>query len=194
MLRKRLFIAIPWQADAVFDSKIKRLQSYCARDLIRWERPDHYHLTLVFLGGIATDRIPLLQTTLQKVVQQHQTFDLQLKGLRQFGSHYQSRVLWFGVEPSAALEALHQDIVLALKDIGMRPFGHTYIPHISIARVKKIADRAFFRKVMESQKDKAIQSTKIQEIVLFESLLQSKGAEHIVVERYELKERNSKPE
>ncbi len=183
---KRLFIAIPWQADAAFDAKIKTLQAYCERDLIRWERPNHYHLTLAFLGGVEESRIPLLQNTLQEVARQHKVFDLQVKGLHQFGSSYNSKVLWFGIEPSEALENLHHDLISALRDINIRPFGHTYIPHISIGRVKKIADRRFFKKVMESQQDKDIQKAQITEIVLFESILESKGAKHIVLERGKL--------
>lgn len=183
---RRLFIAIAWQPDETFLSCLAFLRRHCARDLIRWEPKERYHLTLAFLGGVKEDKIAELISVVGEVATKHAAFDLSLKGLHQFGSSYKSKVLWFGVEASDSLAHLHSDLLHALQEIGLRPFGHRYVPHISIGRVKKIADGAFFRKLVASQADKEVQKAHINDIVLFESVLHHRGAEHIVLHRAKL--------
>lgn len=181
---KRLFVAIPWQADAAFEAKMAFLKHHCKRDNINWTPEAHYHLTLAFLGRVKSNKMAALQAAVAKAAEHSPPFPLQLTGLKQFGSRYHSRVLWFAVAPSAPLMALHQQLLQELKAVGIHPYGHSFVPHISVARVKKLADRAFFQKVVEALSKQNIQQRDIRNIHLIESQLHNTGAQHYSLGSY----------
>lgn len=183
---KRLFIAVKINPSEEFLRWIYFLQSNLSHELINWIRADHYHLTLQFLGKIHAGRVDDILEIMGEIASKNERIQLNIGGLKLFGSKYQPRVLWLDIEESAKLIYLHKDISLALKKKGFLINGQNYIPHISLARVKKIGDRAFFQSLIEKQNPNVIQQILFKEMILFESILSTKGAEYKMIKKYEM--------
>ncbi len=93
-------------------------------------RRDNLHLTLVFLGNIARDRMPLLESIAG--LQQRAGFDLQF-GVINYWRH--NRIVWAG--PHSMPEPL-DELVAALEDaLRQAQFAfdpRPYVPHMTLIR------------------------------------------------------------
>ena len=107
------------------------------RDLelpIRWVEPEHYHLTLKFLGELHPDRVGRTQEILARVGTGAQGFEARLGGFGAFPTMRRPRVLWIGVEPSPALRCLKQDLEWALAECGFERETRAFHPHVTLGR------------------------------------------------------------
>lgn len=104
-----------------------------------------------------------------------------------FGSSHSPKVIWFGVEHPEKINELHQQIMRHIRGIGYFTDPGNFVPHITLARVKKCDDKQWFWKSLEEHQNKLIQPVSVDKIVLYESILQRKGAIHKVIEEFPLK-------
>jgi 2'-5' RNA ligase len=74
----------------------------------RWTLPEQLHLTLRFLGNVATEAVPDLIAALQPLAH-HQPFPLTIAGWEGFPHRRSAHVLVRGVPLTPALEALWQE-------------------------------------------------------------------------------------
>src|SRR5271169_5479181 len=63
---------------------------------IRWTHPDQIHLTLNFLGSIATERLPAIESALHPACAGHHPHQLRVSGLGCFPNPDRPRILWAG--------------------------------------------------------------------------------------------------
>lgn len=93
--------------------------------------PDHnIHLTLLFLGGIAHERLTELETLAATV--RAPRFTLAVDRL-DYWKH--NRILWAGVKESPeALRALVSQLEKTLGAVGFRFDQRSYVPHITLLR------------------------------------------------------------
>jgi 2'-5' RNA ligase len=63
-------------------------------------------------------------------------FDLALAGVGHFGT----RMLWAGVERNPALQQLYEKVERAIVRLGFEPEGRRYAPHVTLARLKYVAE------------------------------------------------------
>lgn len=100
----------------------------------RWIEPEDYHITLRFIGdvdrGLAEDCALALESIAAS------PFPLTISGVGQFGAGKHARVLWAGVEKSAALDRLHDKIESTLVRTGLEPEPRKFSPHVTLARLK----------------------------------------------------------
>lgn len=100
----------------------------------RWVDPGNYHLTLRFIGevdeGLASD----IDAALAQI--RAPRFDLALAGI----GHWGTRMLWVGVERNPTLLQLHDKIETALLRVGLAPEERRYAPHVTLARLKGVAE------------------------------------------------------
>ena len=89
------------------------------------------HLTLRFVGDIGMDRAREFASELARI--ELQAFSLKLMGLGSFGGD-EPRVLWAGVAPSEALEALTRACDRSARNAGLPPDGRTWKPHVTLDR------------------------------------------------------------
>ena len=88
------------------------------------------HLTLVFLGDVARDRLPRLESAAAQVSASR--FDLAVNHV-DYWRH--NRVLWAGVEQTPeALQSLVEQLERALTSEGFRFDRRAYAPHITLLR------------------------------------------------------------
>jgi RNA 2',3'-cyclic 3'-phosphodiesterase len=90
---------------------------------------DELHLTVHYLGEADLEKV---RTALQSITAE--PLPLVIKGVGQFDGAKGSTVVWAGVEPSEALNQLHEAIGQALAPIGFTPEKRAYFPHVTLAR------------------------------------------------------------
>lgn len=106
-------------------------------DGVRWTRPDQFHLTLVFLGGVPDLLVPWVSDCLRGIHREYGLPRLVCASLGCFPVFKPPRALWVGFEKDAALDALRSALVDRLSDkIDMERAGE-FFPHLTLARVRQ---------------------------------------------------------
>lgn len=138
----RLFTALaspPQVTDALGDA-VRRGRRHEPR--LRWIAPEHWHLTLVFLGEVAPERLPALELGFERAAAAHPPLELSLDGWGTFPRQgRQASVLWAGVGGhTRALTVLVEDLRAAAGEAGVETSARPYVPHITIARSRPPRD------------------------------------------------------
>ncbi|HEY3400923.1 MAG TPA: RNA 2',3'-cyclic phosphodiesterase [Geothrix sp.] len=129
----RLFFGLPLSAD-LRDALARWQQTQAAT---RWSRPDGLHVTLAFLGERPADTLPGLETLASAVAARHRAFALHTATLGGFPRNERTRILWLGLEPSPALNALVQDLRGTLAAAGEAFDPKPFRSHITLARLRQ---------------------------------------------------------
>ena len=99
----------------------------------RWISPEHYHLTLRFIGDVdmvvAEDAAEGLSTV------RRQGFPLRFAGIGALGTRKQHSVV-AQVEPSSPLLELQAEHERILQRIGLAAEGRKFTPHVTLARLR----------------------------------------------------------
>lgn len=104
------------------------------------------HVTLLYLGAMTMESIPLLNRTLPKIAVKHSSFDMQVNGISYFGSPSGPRVVYLSVEKSSVLSALQKEINHFVAEQFDKPVSDQFTPHITIAKKRKTTDELFIQK------------------------------------------------
>lgn len=126
----RLFIAIN------FDDETKE-NLITVQDRLRklgrgnFSRPENLHLTLVFLGEIAPERVSDICRLMNQITipELHLSFDHVGRFKRDGGD-----IWWIGLAPNNALFDLQKDLVGKLRYEGFSIESRSFSPHITLAR------------------------------------------------------------
>lgn len=130
--KKRIFIAIdlPDTVKAAL-GKIRGDTGH-----IKWIPKRNMHLTLRFIGGMDADQVEDLQQKLTAI--QLQSFTLSLQHLGHFNKH----ILWINTDMPKALVSLKKAVDEQVGTLGFKPDTRPFMPHITLARIEKISQRA----------------------------------------------------
>ncbi len=106
----------------------------------RWVDPASIHLTLKFLGDVATERLDSVMAALSAAVRDFAPFRLEVGGLGVFPNPDRVRVVWVAVSgETGRLQALQGAVEEALEELGFPSESRSFRPHLTLARVR---DRA----------------------------------------------------
>jgi 2'-5' RNA ligase len=148
----------------------------------RWQSEDQLHLTLRFIGEVDRHRAGDIHAALGAV---HQPpFDLALNGIGAFERRGLAETVWAGVAPHAPLRALHKKVDAALARVGIAPNERAYLPHITLARLKRSSGPV--GNLLESAGCLGSPAFAVDHFALFESDLTTEAAVYSMVERYPL--------
>lgn len=175
---RRLFIATKIELSPGIRSLHQSLQFDLRYDNIVWVRENVRHLTLRFLGATPEPQIKLLKKLLAEVCSQSAPFTLHLDKLGIFGSRYAPKVIWAGFEDFTPFRQLFDSLENALQEAGFAPNAGNFVPHVTLGRIKKIQDKARFRKIIEKHKIPFTQDLFIKDMTLYQSILKSEGPEY----------------
>lgn len=138
----RLFTALdpPHQVTEALGDAVRHGRRHEPR--LIWIAPEHWHLTLVFLGEVAPERLPALRTGLERAAAAHPPLDLTLDGWGTFPRQgRRASVLWAGVGGhTRALAGLVGALRSAAGEAGVETGERPYVPHITIARSRPPRD------------------------------------------------------
>jgi 2'-5' RNA ligase len=138
----RSFVAIELSEEAIgaLDRVQRGLKKEAPRDAVRWSRPESIHLTLQFLGDVASERIGAISEALRGVCAGQGPFVMEMRDLGVFPNPRRPRVIWVGIsEPSGALAALQKGVSQALEPLGFEPEQRAFTPHLTLGRALRRA-------------------------------------------------------
>lgn len=137
----------------------------------RLVKPDHLHLTLVFLGDVddATSR-RLIDAMTPDV--ERAPFQVTLAGVGVFPERGAPRILWLGVtKGSAEMRDLY---IRVTQRLGTGETSErTFRPHITLGRWRPRRDKA--ARVPRAWSDAPVATIRVDSVTLFESQLRSTG-------------------
>ncbi len=145
------------------------------------------HLTRRFLGEVAEERTARLVELLAPVGREHRPFALTVEGVGAFPSATHPRVVWVGVtQGRTELEELARAVRAALApEFG--PDRETFVPHLTLFRVRGPSDRQAARELLEGQRPAPPPvSARVREFVLKQSILGREGAVHRTIAAFPL--------
>ena len=135
----RSFIAIELPEEA--KKGLARLRKELERDehkFVKWVDPKGIHLTLKFLGNIPSKRVTEITEAIKGAAQGISPFHLEISGLGAFPSLRQARVLWVGIGGEVdKLSRLQQNIDSALAALGFAREERSFVPHLTLARIRQ---------------------------------------------------------
>ncbi|MFJ9692746.1 RNA 2',3'-cyclic phosphodiesterase [Kitasatospora sp. NPDC101183] len=129
----RLFVAVlpPVRALQGLADAVAPVRELPGAERLRWTAVEGWHLTLAFLGEVAPERVPELETALAAVAETNPVHRLRLAGSGRFGD----KVLWTGVEGQAwALRRLAEAVTAATAGLAGEADGFAFHPHLTLAR------------------------------------------------------------
>jgi 2'-5' RNA ligase len=183
----RLFVAIDPP-----EKVRERIAPVCRElDEARWVRSDQLHVTMRFLGSVATALIPKIAGSLSTVTAP--SFSSTAQGFGVFPSFRSPRVLWIGLSPVGPLERLHGAIDSNVARTGtVGADEKRFSPHLTLARLNGTRPAAV-RAWMESREDFSAGPWRIDAFFLYASTLTPDGAIHRRLETYRLAAARSNP-
>jgi 2'-5' RNA ligase len=148
----------------------------------RWQDDAQLHLTLRFLGKIDRPQAEDVAAALGSV--DGPAPEIALAGVGTFDDRGAVHTLWAGIVRNDALKSLHNRVERALHRVGVAPDPRAFHPHITVARFGRHApDVAPF---LASHAGLASGSTRVDHMLLYESLLGGEGAHYNAIARYPL--------
>ncbi len=173
-MRAFLALALPDDVKDRLTGTIKRLAP-SAID-VTWCKRDQLHLTLAFLGEVSPAILPHVTAAAERVCLARPAFTCRAYGLGYFGSKRNPKVLWAGMELSAELEALHEDLWTELKKFGYEDKEGDFRPHITLGRCREAARNHPLVEAMDADEDVAFGEWETKRVTLYESRLTPQGA------------------
>lgn len=177
----RLFVAVD-VGDAV-RREVSRVVTMLAQKLeaakkppkVVWVKPGALHVTIRFLGEVATAEVDRLQTLLAPPIAMA-PFTVQWRGLGTFPDNRRPRAMWLGVIDGAAqLAALEAEVSRRLAgdqafELGERAF----LPHLTIGRVKMAGEGIDWPKLLHAVEIRQARSH-VDRVTLYRSELSQFG-------------------
>ena len=147
---------------------------------VRWVEPEHYHMTLKFLGEVTTGhRLEAVQDALNHVASTTGRLDLAVEGFGAFPTIRRPRVIWVGIEPSPALRCLKQDLEWALMNCGFERETRAFHPHLTLGRADAQDGAGAFRGLDDKAASLTYQGqVKVRKLDLMRSHLAKNGARY----------------
>jgi 2'-5' RNA ligase len=135
----RAFIAVP------VSEELRSLVGWAQDGLraagadVKWVKPENVHITLKFLGNIASERVGDLVGVMRRAVADVAAFDAVVAGMGTFpGGSRAPRVIWLGlaggVEP---LKLIAGRIDEGCSELGFEREDRPFKSHITIGRVRR---------------------------------------------------------
>ena len=175
---QRLFVGIE------LPESLKQLLAEVREDYpgARWHEPEHYHLTLNFIGGVSAEHALRIAAALEGV--SSSPFSLAVQGVGYFGTSLRPSVLWTGIAPSVPLHQLQKAVEQRLLPLGVMVEERPYTPHITLARVKQEVP---LQALLQRHAQLSLPAFQVDHLCLFLSSGGERGVRYEVVERFRLR-------
>ena len=178
---KRLFLAIKIHPEARYISLFNEINSSLRHERIKWVEPENIHLTLKFFGETDEKKIPAIIQAIEAAVENSNPFIMNIANTGIFGSRYDPKIIWYGIEKQNELEILAKNIFAELEKCGYDADRQNFVPHLTIGRIKELKDKLLFQQIIDKFNTVEIQEEKVTEIMLYESILRREGPLYVEV-------------
>jgi len=175
-MTKRLFIGLPVSSvKAVQKIELWKSNSRMRLNKMNWVKPENWHITLSFLGDTPSEKVELLQHLIDQSFDGLAVFSAQLEGVGVFPNRRDPNVLWLGLNNLQDILPAHQQLGDLLLQNGFSFDKKPLKPHLTIARMKFLADKAIVDTLVKDYGQTVFDVVNINKVVLFESLLTPQG-------------------
>ena len=175
----RMFVAI--DLDEAMKAAVAREQQMAwrlaAQSPITFVKPEQAHLTLVFLGEVASPQCDRVITAMQEPMAGTASFDITFGGLGAFPPGGAPRVLWLGLLDGAReVIAVQRHVAHRLEALGVELEDRSFHPHLTLGRWRQSgpSDRP-----APSADPRPTGTLHVDRVTLYESRLSSEGPTHI---------------
>lgn len=176
----RLFAAIDLtdEVRGAIAAEQKRIAAIVGKGAsLRWVRPAHMHLTLVFLGEVAEAAVPQIVDALSPsfaIARFTAVFD----HLGVFPPHGGPRVLWLGVTEGAGETVdLQRQVVQRLERVGVPLEPRPFHPHLTLGRWRN-SRPSDARRALEADGQAVVARLPVDGVTLYQSQLGPAGPTH----------------
>ena len=167
----RLFIGLPVPVELA-RSLLRTAQTMQLQGP-RWTAPEKAHLTLVFLGEVAEERLPSIKQEINRL----NVTRLSLR-ITSLGSFPRSGILFAEVDPAPGLLGLQKQVAERMAHCGFAPEARPYRPHITLARLRSPLRLG---KIQLPRINRATHILRVDEVNLYRSHLSSKGSSYEIL-------------
>ena len=181
---KRLFAAVKIEPGELFLKSFRELRNRLGSESIKWVEENNIHITVKFFGDTDESLIPRMSGSLRKIADTGQVLNFRLSGIGIFGSSYQPRVVWTGIEPHEPLALLMKTAQLEMVPLGFEADRQNLVPHLTLGRIKYLKDKQLFQKALESFRSIHSDQLNVKECILYESILRKEGPLYITLEKF----------
>ncbi len=186
--KMRLFVAADIPGD-VRELLASAVQGIRGEELgARWVRLENLHLTLKFIGDYEKDEMDRLSNEVRATAQRCEPFEALLGGSGAFPSPRRARIIWVAVSSGVReAEAVARKLNARLEKVGVKKEERAFRGHLTLARLRQVRDcTAMLAGVegrLEGLRDMPF---RVDEVVLYRSILKPEGPVYSVVERMAL--------
>ena len=195
----RVFVAmdVPEEVKGKIREFVGRLEAECreARGA-RWARVEGMHVTLKFIGEVATEKVEPIKKELEavreafaaksKTTGEAAQVEMNFRGVGFFPNAKHPRVFWAGIEATPNLTEIAAEIEKRLEKIGIPREGRAFHPHLTLARFKSEEGLPKLRETIEKAGAMEFGSTQRSEFHLYESKLMRGGAVYTRLETFSI--------
>jgi len=178
----RLFIALPVD-EAIRNRLLPLHQFFCDwSGIIKPVSPDQFHITMKFIGECEGSTARAIEEAYTKIPIDMTALEYTVKGIGMFPGEKNPSVIWTSLHTDLIRirEMLHV-IETFTKKFGIKEEKRSFIPHLTIGRVRK--GRKLTAKMydyLEQYRDTDFGSSIFTRLILYQSKLTPKGPEYTV--------------
>ena len=183
---RRLFVAIKISPDKELLKAYNEIRRRCHAGKIKWVDVNLFHLTLKFLGETPGEDINTITNVLKKIANSTSGFSFDLKGLGIFGSSYRPRIFRVIIENDTKLKSFGNEVLRKLEKAGFPADRQNFVPHLTLGRIKYIQDKKMLQEIISEYQTVLFQNVRVEEFILYESILHPAGPEYVILEKYTL--------
>jgi len=144
---------------------------------VGWTRPEGVHLTLKFLGPVEAKLIPKLSAALETAIKDEAPLAIEVKGTGVFPNARAPRVVWLGLGGDIdAMAELAKKVDAACEELGFKPEGRPFKPHLTLGRVKSSKGSKALMDALKSFEKVELGGFKTESVSIMKSELKPSGA------------------
>jgi len=116
----------------------RELQALVPRDVVRWTKPEQFHLTLRFLGDVPSTQVTGLRESIGTACAGTPPLHLRAQGVGFFPNARSPRVIWVGInDKENRLGTFQKKIESAVQTYTVERGGERFAGHITLGRFKE---------------------------------------------------------
>lgn len=181
----RLFFAIdvPNKIRECAFEFLQRLQVDVAG--VKWVERENLHLTLRFLGEVATDKLADISNVAADTAACHEPFTMSLRGVSAFPSPTRARVIVISADRGETeAREIFTDLNQELHRVGMASEERPFVAHLTIGRIKGALPQGI--EILKKENDRLFGEFIVDRFVLVESRLSREGPEYTRIGEFRL--------
>ena len=173
---KRLFIGVPIQSEsAKILVEIWKNNPELNDHMLKWTKPENWHITLIFMGNTPESAIPQLQELIDESFIGIKAFRSTIKGIGVFPNSHNPKVLWLGIENIQTLMPATQHLGALLQQNGFYLDNKPLKPHLTLARIKNSTHSGAIHSLIDQYSNFSLGLVAINKVILYESISSADG-------------------